>query len=87
METPNIQAIAGDIILALNALSSVVKLYDSNNTAVIRQIDALYESVQSGFSKGVNSIRLTLRSDEFFGNTRNTIRIRADNVLKSFNEF
>jgi len=68
METPNIQAIAGDIILALNALSSVVKLYDSNNTAVIRQIDALYESVQSGFSKGLNSIRLTLRSDEFFVN-------------------
>ena len=46
----------------------MVKLYDSNNTAVVRQIDALYESLQRGFSQGVNTIRLTLRSDEFFVN-------------------
>lgn len=68
MEAGKIQVVAADIILALNALSSVVKLYDSNNTAVVRQIDALYEAVQRGFSQGVNTIRLTLRSDEFFAN-------------------
>lgn len=68
MENANLQAVAADIIVALNALGSVVKLYDSNNTAVVRQIDALYESLQKGFSQGTNSIRLTLRSDEFFVN-------------------
>ena len=68
MEQANLQKIAADIIVALNALGSVVKLYDSNNTAVVRQIDALYESLQRGFTQGVNTIRLTLRSDEFFVN-------------------
>ena len=68
MEQVNLQKIAADIIVALNSLGSVVKLYDSNNTAVVRQIDALYDSLQSGFSQGVNTIRLTLRSDEFFVN-------------------
>ncbi len=68
MENTNLQLVAADIIMALNALGSVVKLYDSNNTAVVRQIDALYESLSKGFSQGVNTIRLTLRSDEFFIN-------------------
>ena len=30
MENANLQAVAADIIVALNALGSVVKLYDSN---------------------------------------------------------
>ena len=68
MDNTNLQTVAADIIVALNALGSVVKLYDSNNTAVVRQIDALHESLQRGFSQGANSIRLTLRSDEFFVN-------------------
>lgn len=68
MENANLQTIGADIIVALNALGSVVKLYDSNNTAVVRQIDALYEALQRGFSQGANTIRLTLRSDEFFVN-------------------
>lgn len=63
-----LQVIAAEIIVALHALSSVVRLYDSNNTAVVRQIDTLFEALQRGFSDGVNTIRLTLRSDEFFVN-------------------
>ena len=68
MENANLQTIAADIIIALNALGSVVKLYDSNNTAVVRQIDTLHETLKRGFSQGTNTIRLTLRSDEFFVN-------------------
>ena len=68
MENANLQTVAADIIVALNALGSVVKLYDSNNTAGVRQIDTLHETLQRGFSQGVNTIRLTLRSDEFFVN-------------------
>ena len=63
-----LQSIATDLIIALHALSSVVRLYDSNNTAVVRQIDTLFETLQKGFSEGINTIRLTLRSDEFFVN-------------------
>lgn len=63
-----LQAIAAEIIVALHALSSVVRLYDSNNTAVVRQIDTLVETLHRGFADGVNTIRLTLRSDEFFIN-------------------
>ena len=57
-----------EMIVALHALSSVVRLYDSNNTAVVRQIDTLVDTLQRGFTDGVNTIRLTLRSDEFFIN-------------------
>lgn len=63
-----LQVIASEIIVALHALSSVVRLYDSNNTAVVRQIDTLVDTLQRGFTGGVNTIRLTLRSDEFFIN-------------------
>ena len=63
-----VQTIASEVIVSLHALSSVVKLYDSNNTAVIRQIDALFDCLQRGFSEGVDVVRLTLRTDEFFVN-------------------
>lgn len=63
-----VQMIGVDIILVLHALSSVVKLYDSNNNAVVKQVDALCDVLQRGFALGHKELRLTLRSDEFFIN-------------------
>ena len=62
-----LQIIGSELILVVHALSNVMALYDSNNNAVVRQIDALVEIAKRAFET-TDEIRLTLRSDEFFIN-------------------
>ena len=66
----NIQDKGGKIVVVLHALISVLKLYDTNNAAVVRQIDSLEKELNSLFEKGLQELRITLRSDEFFVNDR-----------------
>ena len=56
------------ILLTLYSLGSVLKLYEINNSAVMRQMDSLEESLKEFFTNGVDELKLTLRSDEFFIN-------------------
>ena len=58
------------ILLALHSLSSVLKLYETNNTAVVRQVDLLEESLKSFFAQGADQLKYTLRSEEFFINDK-----------------
>ena len=57
------------ILLSLHAMSSVLKLYDSNNSAVVRQIDSMLQNLEEFFEEG-SSLRITLREDEFFINDK-----------------
>ena len=61
------------IILTLHALGNALRLYDVNNAAVSRQVDALIEELEFFTSKSLY-LRLTLRDDEFFAN---------DNLIKA----
>ena len=58
------------ILLTLHSLSSVLKLYETNNTAVVRQVDTLQECLKSFFAQGQDQLKYTLRSDEFFINDK-----------------
>ena len=58
------------ILLTLHSLSSVLKLYETNNTAVVRQIDTLEECLKNFFTQGQDQLKYTLRSDEFFINDK-----------------
>ena len=61
------------VILILHALGNALRLYDVNNAAVSRQVEALLEEL-SALSKQNSYLRLTLREDEFFAN---------DNLIKA----
>lgn len=61
------------VILILHALGNALRLYDENNAAVSRQVEALLEEVTS-LAKQNSYLRLTLREDEFFAN---------DNLIKA----
>jgi hypothetical protein len=58
------------ILLTLHSLGSVLKLYETNNTAVVRQLDLLEECLNSFFAEGKDQLKYTLRSDEFFINDK-----------------
>lgn len=58
------------ILLTLHSLGSVLKLYEVNNTAVIRQLDLVEKSLNEFFSQGNDQLKYTLRSDEFFINDK-----------------
>ena len=58
------------ILLTLYSLGSVLKLYEINNSAVVRQIDSLEAALKDFFSEGTDELKLTLRADEFFMNDR-----------------
>lgn len=61
------------VILILHALGNALRLYDENNAAVSRQIEALLEEL-APLAKQGSYLRLTLREDEFFAN---------DNLIKA----
>lgn len=58
------------ILLSLHSLGSVLKLYEVNNTAVVRQLDVLEESLNAFFAEGHDQLKYTLRIDEFFINDK-----------------
>ncbi len=58
------------IIRVLHALSSALKLYETNNTAVVRQIDEMDAALKEYMSNNSEDLRITLRPDEFFVNDR-----------------
>lgn len=62
------ESIETKILLTLHSLGSVLKLYEINNTAVVRQLDTLEESLKEFFAQGNDQLKYTLRSDEFFIN-------------------
>ena len=62
----DIQKVGAKILLTLHSLSSVLKLYETNNTAVTRQTDSMFKELEAFFAKGGEEFRLTLREDEFF---------------------
>ena len=65
-----IEEIGTKVLIILHAFSSVLKLYESNNQAVVRQLNALESELQKFFATGAPALRLTLRSEEFFINDR-----------------
>lgn len=70
MEQKNmLQKRGADLIVCLHSLSSVLRLYEDNNQAVVRQIELLKQILDSLFSKG-SALRLTLREEEFFVNNQ-----------------
>jgi hypothetical protein len=58
------------ILLTLHSLGSVLKLYEVNNTAVVRQLEQLEECLRAFFEEGNSQLKYTLRSDEFFINDK-----------------
>jgi len=58
------------ILLTLHSLGSVLKLYETNNSAVLRQLDQLEEALKVFFTGGHDQLKYTLRSDEFFINDK-----------------
>jgi len=80
------------ILLTLYSLGSVLKLYEVNNSAVVRQIDVLDSSLKEFFTAGEEQLKLTLRSDEFFVNDKLfkvdlQLYIRMRELAKSLGEF
>ena len=55
------------VINALYSLSSILKLYEVNNDAVVRIMETLQKELQDTFTE-VNELHLMLRKDEFFIN-------------------
>ena len=70
MSADGFQEIGAKIIIVLHSLSSVLKLYDTNNAAIVRQIDSFEKELNAAFEKGIEELRITLRSDEFFINDK-----------------
>jgi hypothetical protein len=70
MSAKDIQEVGSKVIIILHSLSSVLKLYDSNNAAIVRQIDAFEKELNNAFEKGLAELRITLRTDEFFINDK-----------------
>ncbi len=56
------------VIRILHALSNALKLYELNNTAVVRQIDDLESLLKEYAAQTSEELRITLREDEFFVN-------------------
>ena len=56
------------VIRILHALSNALKLYEINNTAVVRQIDEMESLLQEYTAQRSEELRITLREDEFFVN-------------------
>lgn len=79
-DTPDVQADTEDPVLArahaagakvltaLQGISRVVMLYESNNTAVVRLMDTLAESLAEYHATGADRLQLQLRPDECFIN-------------------
>ena len=80
------------ILLTLHSLGSILKLYETNNSAVVRQLTQLEESLNEFFSKGHDRIKFTLRSDEFFINDKLfkvdlALYFRARDLAQSLGQF
>ncbi len=65
-----IQTLGREIIMQLHGLSRAVMLYETNNNAVIRVLDAINGSLDRYFEKHDSSLSLRLLSEEFFVNGR-----------------
>ena len=68
MSDENATGVGIKVINALYSLSSILKLYEINNDAVVRIIDSLHKEIAAGFEVGLGELHLTLREDEFFVN-------------------
>ena len=66
MSEENLTQHGEKLIRCLHVLSSALKLYEMNNSAVVRQIDEIDKALQSYFTSTTEELRLTLREDEFF---------------------
>tara|TARA_B100000925_G_scaffold290482_1_gene275790 strand:- start:469 stop:1782 length:1314 start_codon:yes stop_codon:yes gene_type:complete len=70
MSEENLTQHGEKLIRCLHALSSALKLYEMNNSAVVRQVDEIDKALQSYFASTTEELRLTLREDEFFVNSK-----------------
>jgi hypothetical protein len=91
--TENLQLLGREIITLLHGLSRAVALYETNNNAVIRVLDALEEAIaryHQAHDGGTLSVRLL--AEEFFINGR-LLKVdaqmyeRATDVAKTFRRF
>jgi hypothetical protein len=67
-DVKQIQEAGSRIILIMHALGSALRLYETNNAAVVRQIDTLEGELKQFFTSDMDQIRVTLRPEEFFIN-------------------
>ena len=70
MSEENLMQHGEKLIRCLHALSSALKLYEMNNTAVVRQVDEIAHALETYFATTTEELRLTLREDEFFINSK-----------------
>ena len=70
MSEENLTQHGEKLIRCLHALSSALKLYEMNNRAVVRQVDEIGKALESYFATTTEELRLTLREDEFFVNSK-----------------
>ncbi len=62
------QTAGGAVIAGLHSLTKVLTLYEPNNTAVIRLVDSLLETLTAHFATGVDELKIQLLEDECFVN-------------------
>ena len=67
MSEENVTEAGIKVINALYSLSSILKLYEVNNDAVVRIMDTLQEDLKAVFTE-TKELHLMLRKDEFFIN-------------------
>jgi hypothetical protein len=62
------QKAGGTFIAGLHSLLKVLTLYEPNNTAVIRLVESLHETLTNHFATGVDELKIQLLQDECFIN-------------------
>ena len=70
LEEGRLQAIGLEVVTVLYSISRAVTLYDANNAAVVRLIDALVKSVEGAWALGLPELKVQLLADEVFVNGR-----------------
>jgi hypothetical protein len=87
-----LQSIGRELITNLHGLSRTVTLYDTNNNAVIRVLDAIEKTVTEYHAGQGGTLSVRLLAEEFFVNGR-LLRVdaqiyeRATDVAKTFRRF
>lgn len=72
------QKAGGEVIAGLHSLTKVLTLYEPNNTAVIRLVDSLLETLTKHFGTGTDELKIQLLEEECFVNGK---LLKVDSAL------
>ncbi len=91
-QSENLQVLGRELITLLHGLSRTVALYETNNNAVIRVLDAIEKTIERYHAGTSGTLSVRLLAEEFFINGR-LLKVdaqmyeRATDVAKTFRRF